>query len=66
MLLIIVITTIAAVFILCIGFFEIKIPFITIPFKDTHKKIPRHTKKMLRKRLWYNEFHKGFVKLPTG
>jgi hypothetical protein len=62
---IIILITFTALITLLIGFFEIKIPLLSIPFKSPGKKISRHTKKMLHKRMWYNQTHKGFVKLPT-
>jgi len=65
MLFIIIIITVIAIAILCIGFFEIKIPFLSIAVKTHHKKISKHTRKMLHKRIWYNHMHEGFVKLPT-
>ncbi|MDB5198647.1 MAG: hypothetical protein JWO92_610 [Chitinophagaceae bacterium] len=65
MLTIIILITFTALTVLCIGFFEVRIPFISVPFKSSQKKITRHTRKMLHKRIWYNQIHKGFVKLPT-
>ena len=65
MLSIILITTFISIVILCIGFFEIRIPFVSVQIKSSHKKITKHTRKLLRKRLWYNQTHKGFVELPT-
>lgn len=65
MLSIIIITTILSIAILCVGFIGIRIPFTSIPFKSSGKKLTKHTRKLLRKRIWYNHTHKGFVKLPT-
>jgi|GEM_PF-6176428 len=70
MLAIILIITFIALCILCIGFFEIRIPFISIPAKEYHSykirmRANRHTRKMMRKRMVYNTIHKGFIDLPT-
>ena len=65
MLFIIIIITISALAILCIGFFEVRIPFLTVPIKLSEKKLTKHSRKMLHKKIWYNYIHKGFVKLPT-
>jgi hypothetical protein len=65
MLSIIIIIPLLAIAILCIGFLEVRIPFISVPAGRSHKKLSRHTRKMLHKRIWYNHTHTGFMKLPT-
>ena len=71
MLTLILLIPVIAIIILLIGFFEIRIPFVSIPAEAYHKlksmrKANKHTKKMLRKKLWNDQMHKGFVQLPTS
>lgn len=67
----IILITFISIVILIIGFLEIQIPFLSfsssqlINFNQSGKKITKHTKKLLRKRLWNNEMHKGFIDLST-
>lgn len=70
MLVIILLITFISIITLCIGFFEIRIPFLSIPANEYQKfKIrvteSKHQRKMARKRMWYNEIHKGFIDLLT-
>ena len=69
MLITIILITFISIIILMIGFFEIRIPYLFddlfATFNSSHKKLKKHTRKMLRKRMWNNQMHKGFVKLPT-
>ncbi len=62
--------TFIALITLCIGFFEIRIPFLSIPANKYQKfkftgKLNKHHRKMVRKRMWNNQIHKGFVELLT-
>jgi hypothetical protein len=68
MLAIILIITFIAICILCIGFFEIRIPFISVPSKEYHSykiimRANRHARKKMRKRMVYKNIHKGFIDL---
>ncbi|HEY8690230.1 MAG TPA: hypothetical protein VIM07_13425 [Chitinophagaceae bacterium] len=70
MLAIILTITFIALCILCIGFFEIRVPFITVPADEylSYKVIMRanrHARKMMRKRMVYNNIHKGFIDLQS-
>ncbi|MEO7291939.1 MAG: hypothetical protein ABIW34_02465 [Ginsengibacter sp.] len=70
MLVIILFITFISLITLCIGFFEIRIPFLSIPADEYQKyksriKLNRHEKKMMRRRMWYNQIHKGVVELPV-
>lgn len=66
--LIFLITTISIAMLL-IGFFEIKIPFLfsdlVVRFRYSRKKVNKHARKMIRKKLWYHRIHKGFIDLPV-
>ena len=64
MIVIIILITLLSLFILIIGFFEVKLPFLKTPFINRSTKLNRHTKKLLRKKIWNSQMHKGFVKLP--
>lgn len=63
---IIILITIISLITLCAGFFEIKLPFISVPVFTPRNKITRHAKKILHKRIWFNHLHKGFIKLPVN
>jgi hypothetical protein len=71
MLTLIIIIPIVAITILVIGFFEIRIPFFSnssdayYKFKNM-RKANKHVRKMMRKKMWGDQIHKGFVKLPTA
>lgn len=69
MLVIILLITLMALTILFIGFFEIKIPFVSNSSDAGSKLVTRrdnkHARKILRKRILNDQIHKGFVKLPT-
>ncbi len=70
MLAVILIITFIALTILAIGFFEIRIPFLSIPADAYRKykkltKVNKHIRKIQRKKLWHNEMHKGFMELTT-
>lgn len=65
MLFIILIITFLSIAILCIGFIGIRFPFISVQIESSEKKLTKHTRKLLRKRQWYNQTHKGFIDLPT-
>jgi hypothetical protein len=58
--------TALAIISLGLGFFEIGLPVLRSPFPLRSRKISKHNRKMLRKKIWHNEFHKGFVTLPTS
>jgi hypothetical protein len=68
MVVVIISITFIALIILCTGFFGIKIPFVSIP-KLEYQKYKfrvgpyRHEKKIMRKRIWHHEIHKGFIEL---
>lgn len=70
MLTVILIITFISIAMLCIGFFEIRIPFLSIPsyaFKR-YKVLSRnnkHTRKIQHKKLWKDQTHKGFIELSA-
>lgn len=70
MLAIILIILFIAITILIIGFFEIRIPFISIP-EDAYRKyksinkVNKHTRKIQHKKIWHNQMHKGFIEFSS-
>jgi hypothetical protein len=71
MLTLILLIPLIAIAILFIGFLEIRIPFLSVP-SDVYlkfrkmRKANKHVRKMMRKKLWHDQMHKGFVQLPTA
>lgn len=59
-----------AITILIIGFFEIRIPFLSIPANAHRKyksvdKVNKHTRKIQHRKIWHNQMHKGFMELSS-
>jgi len=70
MLTVILLITFIAITILCLGFFEVRFPFTSITTETFHtgiqkSKSTKHDRKVMRKRIWSNQMHKGFVKIPV-
>ncbi len=70
MLPVIITITFIAIAILCIGFFEINFPFLSLPANAYRKyksvrKASKHIRKIQHKKLWHDQMHKGFIELSA-
>ncbi len=67
---IILVITFTALTILVIGFFEIRMPFLSIPANAYRQyksltKVNKHTRKIQHKKIWHDQMHKGFMELSA-